>query len=133
MFFIIDILKNFGNFTEKHLCWSPFLIKLPKTCNLIKKRLQHRYFPVKFADFKNTFLNRKPTVANSEFRKILFWNHLEHFWGKYKFFHKIDCVLVATLEVVFVYFNYSHMKSNLKYSNILQFQIATALNLPDWF
>ena len=28
MLFKIDILKNFANFTVKHLCWSPFLIKL---------------------------------------------------------------------------------------------------------
>ena len=41
MFFKIDVLKNFANFTEKHL----------KACNFIKKRLQHRCFPVKFAKF----------------------------------------------------------------------------------
>ena len=28
MFFKIDVLKNFGNFTGKQLCWSLFLIKL---------------------------------------------------------------------------------------------------------
>ena len=28
MFFKIGILKNFANFTAKHLCWSLFLIKL---------------------------------------------------------------------------------------------------------
>ena len=28
MFFKIGILKKFENFTEKHLCWSLFLIKL---------------------------------------------------------------------------------------------------------
>ena len=37
------ILGNLTNFTEKHLCWSLFLIKL--------QRLQHRCFPVKFAKF----------------------------------------------------------------------------------
>ena len=35
-------LKNFANSTEKHLCWSVFLIKLVKT-------LLKRDFPVKFA------------------------------------------------------------------------------------
>ena len=40
------VLKNFTKFTEKHLCWS-FL----RTYNFIKKRLQHRYFPVSFAKF----------------------------------------------------------------------------------
>ena len=28
MLFEIDVLKNFSNFTGKHLCWSLFLIKL---------------------------------------------------------------------------------------------------------
>ena len=36
-------LKNFAIFTGTHLCWSLFLIKL------IKKRLQHRCFPVNIA------------------------------------------------------------------------------------
>ena len=46
MFFNIGALKNFANFTGKHLCWSLFLIK----------KLQHRCFPVKFEQiFKNTY------------------------------------------------------------------------------
>ena len=36
------VLKKFGNFTEKHLCWGIFLIKLQAwPCNFMKKRLQH--------------------------------------------------------------------------------------------
>ena len=79
-----DVLKNFANFTGKHLCWSLFWqnthwmwsvekvflkffqISQENTCvgvslikfvkNFIKKRLQHRCFPVKFAKFfKNTY------------------------------------------------------------------------------
>ena len=65
--FKIGVLKNFANFTGKHLFWSLFLIKLQvscrsaisiiklqrnfieitlrhEACNFIKKRLQHRYF-----------------------------------------------------------------------------------------
>ena len=45
--------KNFAVFTSKHLCWRLFLIKL-QTCNFIKKRLQHRYFPVNIAKFLRT-------------------------------------------------------------------------------
>ena len=37
-------LKNFGNFTGKHLCCILF----------IKKNLQHRCFPVRFAKFLRT-------------------------------------------------------------------------------
>ena len=40
---------------EKNLFWILFLIKLQaQTCNFVKKRLQHRYFPVKFAKFLRT-------------------------------------------------------------------------------
>ena len=46
------VLKNFANFTAKHLCWSIFLIKRRlQACNFVKKRLQHWCFPVKFAKF----------------------------------------------------------------------------------
>ena len=53
MLFKIDVLKNVVNFTGKHLCWSLFLIKL-QGCNFIKRKLQHRCFPVKFAKFLST-------------------------------------------------------------------------------
>ena len=48
MVFKLGVLKNFAIFSRKHLPWSLFLIKLHalKTCNFIKKRLQHRCFPV---------------------------------------------------------------------------------------
>ena len=42
MFFKIVVLKNFANFTGKHLS---------RNCNFIKERLQHRCFPVNFAKF----------------------------------------------------------------------------------
>ena len=43
------VLKNFGNFTRKHLCWSLFnKVAVLQAFNFIKKRLQHRCFPMKF-------------------------------------------------------------------------------------
>ena len=50
------VLKNFAIFTRKHLCWSLFLNKAArlKVCNFIKKRLQHRWFPVKNVKFLRT-------------------------------------------------------------------------------
>ena len=42
--------RNFANFSGKHLCWSLFL----RASNFIKKRLQHRCFPAKFAKFLKT-------------------------------------------------------------------------------
>ena len=32
MFFKIDVLKSFANFTGKHLCWSLFLKRLQAEC-----------------------------------------------------------------------------------------------------
>ena len=43
MFYKIDSLKNLAIFTGKHWCWRFFLI------NFIKKRLQHKCFPVNIA------------------------------------------------------------------------------------
>ena len=51
------VLQNFANLTEKHVC--------------IKKRLQHRCFSVKFANFLRTsFFNRIPTLATSETKHV---------------------------------------------------------------
>ena len=52
----MGVLKNFANFTGKHLCWCFFLIKLQASghATLLKKRLQHGDFPVKFAKFLRT-------------------------------------------------------------------------------
>ena len=47
MFFKIGVLKNFPNFTGKHLCWSLFFIRV----QFIKKGLQDSYFPVNIAKF----------------------------------------------------------------------------------
>ena len=52
MFFKKGVLKNFANFTRKHLCWSLFnKVDSFQACNFIKNRLQYRCFPVKFKNF----------------------------------------------------------------------------------
>ena len=48
----IGVLKNFTYITGQHQCCSLFLIKLIKF--FIKKRLQHKSFPVTFAKFLRT-------------------------------------------------------------------------------
>ena len=61
MFFKIGVLETFTDFTGKHLCWSLFLIKLQAyACNFIKRRIQNKCFPVKFAKFLKT-----PFLQNS--------------------------------------------------------------------
>ena len=51
MFFKIVFLENFANFTGKHVCWSLFFNKVSGLQAFIKKRLEHRCFPVKFTKF----------------------------------------------------------------------------------
>ena len=63
MFFKIGVKKNIKKFKKflkkfrkchrKTPVVESFLIKL-QVCNFIKKRLQHKYFPVKFAKFLRT-------------------------------------------------------------------------------
>ena len=60
------ILKNFTKFTGKHLCWSLFfnIVAGLRPTILLKKRLQHRCFPVNFVKFSRTpFFYRTPPVA----------------------------------------------------------------------
>ena len=40
------VLKNFVNFTEKHLCWNPYFNKIAglQVCSYSKKRFQRRRF-----------------------------------------------------------------------------------------
>ena len=45
--------KSFGNFTGKTPVLESLFKKFagPRPCNFFKKRIQHRYFPVKYAPF----------------------------------------------------------------------------------
>ena len=63
MFFKTDNPNIFKNLTAKHMCPSLFLI------NLIKNRVQHRFFPEKFAKFLWTPFYRTTPVAASVFCK----------------------------------------------------------------
>ena len=49
-------LKNFANFTGKHVCWCHFLIKLQawRPATLLKREFQHKCFPVKLTNFLRT-------------------------------------------------------------------------------
>ena len=67
MFFRMGVLTNFVIFTGTHLCWSFFLIKF------IKKKLQHRCFPVKFVKFWRTIFKRTPLVVAS----VNLWMNLQ--------------------------------------------------------
>ena len=52
MFFKIIFLKKFANFTGKHLSRSlSNKVAGPHNCNVIKKKLQHKFFPVNFVNY----------------------------------------------------------------------------------
>ena len=53
LFRINDVLRNLAKFTGKHLCHSLFFNKFAglRPTTLLKKRLWHRRFPLKFAKF----------------------------------------------------------------------------------
>ena len=58
---IKDVLRKFAKFTGKHLCQSLFF-------NFIKKKTLAQVFSCEFCGIsKNTFLQRTPLVAASEF------------------------------------------------------------------
>ena len=56
MFCKKGVLWSFTKFTGKHLCQSHFFNKVTglRSTTLLKKKLQHRYFPVIFAKFLRT-------------------------------------------------------------------------------
>ena len=59
MFFKICVLDNFAILTGKHVLESLFnKVAGLKTCNFIKKRLQHRCFSVNIASFFKEHLRR---------------------------------------------------------------------------
>ena len=86
MFFKIDVLKNFTMVSGQ-------------ACNLIKKRLQHRCFSVKFAKFSRTPDVSKTSSVRLQRNHFLssktFWRHLaKTFW------RRLEDVLNTCLEDV---------------------------------
>ena len=60
-----NVMKKFIIFIGKHQCWSLFSINL-QACNFIKKRLQHRCFPLHVRKFLRT-----PILKNISERLLL--------------------------------------------------------------
>ena len=87
MFYKIDALKNLAIFTGKHLCWRFFLI------NFIKKRLQHRCFPMNIANCLSTGFYKEQLPFIMLFRNFMCDRiTLDLFGYKIDIFH-ISCVI----------------------------------------
>ena len=72
MFSKKGVLRNFAQFTGKHLYQSLFFNKVaglrPQACNFIKKEAPAQVFFCEFCEISwNTFCYRTPPVAASEF------------------------------------------------------------------
>ena len=85
MFFKKGVLKNFTNFTGKHLCCKRFLIKLqawrPKGLQLYQKETPTQLVFNEISKiFKNTFSYGTPPVTASDIWLLVF--------GYYKFYLK---------------------------------------------
>ena len=69
MFYNKGIIRNFPKFTGTRLCWS--------LCNLLKKRLQQRCFPMNFGKFLRTSFSTEhlPATASLPPMHYPFINH----------------------------------------------------------
>ena len=86
IFFKLGVLKNFGNFTRKHLSWSLFLIK---RLQLYEKETPTQVFSCEITEiFKNTFFYGTPQVAASDnvierVKNIFFFHKTSLFFKKW--------------------------------------------------
>ena len=86
----IDALKNLAISTGKHLCWKFCFI------SLIKKRHQHRCFPVNIAKCLSTtfYIEYNPLIML--FRNVMWW------WNSFGVFgHKIDIFHISWVIALF--------------------------------
>ena len=71
------VFKNLAKFTGKHLHWSLFFNKNAglRSESLLKKRLQHRRFPVNFATFLKTSISQN---TSGRLLLLLIECHVKH-------------------------------------------------------
>ena len=76
-----DVLRNFAKFTGKHPCQSLFFNTVAglRPVTLLKRRLWHNDFPVKFVKFLRT-----PFLQNTSGRLLLFFSCYTIFLTLYK-------------------------------------------------
>ena len=87
MFYKTGVLKNLARFSVKHLCQSLFFNKIAglRPATLLKKRLWHRCFPVKFPKFLRT----SPDVSFWLFKRFYFIGIFSSFTALLKYELKV--------------------------------------------
>ena len=93
-----EVFCNFAKFTEKHLCQSLFFNKVAvlRPGTLLKKKLWHRCFPVKFTKFLTLFLTEH-----------LWWLLLNSHWNwilafSWQFTKKTSDLLWSMMRKMFI-------------------------------
>ena len=73
VFYKNAVLKIFAKYTKKRLCWTLFLNKNAglQYWNFIKKRLQHRCFPMNIAKFLRTTILKN--ICERLFERFATW------------------------------------------------------------
>ena len=96
VFYKKAVLWNFAIFIGKHLCWKPFLNKVP-ACNLFSKRLKHKCFSVNISKFLRT-----PMFVGTPYKNT-----------KMPYFHQ---VLIAALwtTIIFVWLFSNHIQLRMR-------------------
>ena len=82
IFLKLGALKNFANFTGKHLCWNVFFFWRPSGLQLYQKETPTQVLPCEIYEiFKSIFFYRMPPVATSgicnvSHRAVVSFSHL---------------------------------------------------------
>ena len=81
-----SVIRNFAEFTGKHLCHSLILNKVAglRSTTFLKKRLWHRSFAVNLAEFLRTPFSQRPPGD------CFLWYH-EHAFLRFDCRHQEDC------------------------------------------
>ena len=91
VFYKNAVLKIFAKYTKKRLCWTLFLNKNAglQYWNFIKKRLQHRCFPVNIAKFLRTSILRN--ICERLFERFATWaNNIQATGSEEDIFYQLD-------------------------------------------
>ena len=116
------VLKNFANFTGKHMCWTLFL----------KKRLQHRCFPVKFAKLLRTLVLKNTSeqllLAASWLKGGFSLRHISWLFRLLKL--TTSWYIIAWINLLYEYGLYSGFNANIavKISNVKWSHLGQILN-----
>ena len=85
-FFEIGILKNFANFTWKHLSWSLFLINLEawSPANLLKRDSNTCFFLWKMLNFKKAAFSQNTSGSCFYFWSCSYWSIIKKLLSRLK-------------------------------------------------